>query len=199
MGSYFRHRPYLVFVGPAVLIMAGVTIYPMIFGLRLSFMRYNLVRPWVPKSIVGFRNFIDFFEDEYLLKAAWVTLKFAAASISIQLVNGIMVALAICGVCGVAQYDRSLERISICLDFDQFQGGNITCRRHRISGRQGRSLGRDQWSSYFNSPGAHLPFNRHPSIFSSGIWPMGHKIKWTSFIYTSFSYESTESIKTGFR
>jgi len=95
MISFFRRKPHILFVRPAILIMAAITIFPMIFGLRLSFMRYNLARPWIPKTFIGFRNFIDFLEDEYLQKALWVTLKFTVASVSIQLLTGILAALAI--------------------------------------------------------------------------------------------------------
>lgn len=95
MTTFFRKRPYLIFTGPAVIIMAALTLYPMFFGLRLSTMRYNLVRPWVPRLFVGFRNFSDFFEDPYLLKSLITTLKFALATVSIQLIAGLLISLAI--------------------------------------------------------------------------------------------------------
>lgn len=95
MIRFFQNRLFLLFTGPAILVMAALTLYPMIFGLRLSLERYNLVRPWIPQRFIGLKNFSDFFQDPYLIKALAITLKFAFSTVSLQLLAGLLIALAV--------------------------------------------------------------------------------------------------------
>jgi multiple sugar transport system permease protein len=56
-------------------------------------MRFNLARPWVPRLFIGWNNYLKFLQDPILLKSLFVTAKFALATVSIQLVAGLLIAL----------------------------------------------------------------------------------------------------------
>ncbi len=91
----FHRKSYLFFLGPSLIIMGSLTLYPMVYGIKLSLTRYNLVRPWIPKTFVGLKNFTDFFSDEYLVKSLWVTFKFAMGTVALQVFIGLLVALVL--------------------------------------------------------------------------------------------------------
>lgn len=95
MKSLTHIKRPLIFVGPAVLVMAALTIYPAIHAVRLAMFRYNLTRPWVPRRFVGVDNFLSFFSDPYLGNALEVTAKFALSTICLQLLAGFAVAWAL--------------------------------------------------------------------------------------------------------
>jgi multiple sugar transport system permease protein len=93
--SSARSRPRLVhwaFVLPAVVLLAGLTVYPLGYAVDLALSRYNLARPWVPGGFLGLGNFADFFSDSYLGQSLVVTAKFGLATVVVQLVIGFGVA-----------------------------------------------------------------------------------------------------------
>jgi multiple sugar transport system permease protein len=83
----------LLFMLPAVLFVGGVTLFPMVHALWLSFLRFNLARPWVARVFVGWNNYLNLLHDPILLKALVVTAKFALATLTLQMAAGLLIAL----------------------------------------------------------------------------------------------------------
>ncbi|HUT36537.1 MAG TPA: sugar ABC transporter permease [Planctomycetota bacterium] len=87
-----RHerRTKLVFLLPAVVWVLCFTIFPLLYGLRLSL--YN-VKMGAADEFVGLANFRHFFADERALNSLAVTLIFVVCGVTVQLVLGIALAL----------------------------------------------------------------------------------------------------------
>ena len=87
-----RLAPY-VFMLPAVVIMAIALVYP------LGYMIYGSFRAWDPSQslseteFVGFKNYITLANDPAFLESLTVTLKFAFAVVSIEMLIGVSLAL----------------------------------------------------------------------------------------------------------
>lgn len=67
-----RINGYL-FTLPCVAVLAGLVVYPLIYGFYISFFKTNLVSRW---EFVGLRYYIDALTDAEFLAQLWVTLKF---------------------------------------------------------------------------------------------------------------------------
>ena len=81
--------PYLL-LAPSVLIALGVLVYPLIDGLRASFMTY---RYGAPVAFAGLANYTHLWRDEQFLNALWVTAKFVTCSVAIETVLGLALAM----------------------------------------------------------------------------------------------------------
>ncbi len=79
-----------VFLLPAVLWVVGFTIFPLLYSLRLSFVRVNIGQEDV---FVGWANFARAFSDPNVWNAARVTLTFVVVGVTVQLVLGLLFAL----------------------------------------------------------------------------------------------------------
>lgn len=81
--------PYLV-TTPALIFLALLALYPLIFMLRISFQDYspiNLENPYV-----GFKNYINLIGDHHFWNAIQVTFIFVFFAVSIELVLGLVLA-----------------------------------------------------------------------------------------------------------
>lgn len=83
-------RIKLMFLLPAALWVLGFTIFPLIYGLRLSL--FN-VKIGGSDEFVGLGNFIYFFKDRYARNSVIVSLIFVACGVAFQMILGMMVAL----------------------------------------------------------------------------------------------------------
>lgn len=83
------------FVGPAVLIMAVACLYPVIAAFHLGLFTWNMGTPWESATFVGFDNFIEAFNNSRVWSSLWTTLIFAAIVVSVEMVLGILLALAL--------------------------------------------------------------------------------------------------------
>jgi multiple sugar transport system permease protein len=100
-----RALPYLM-LGPAVFLVLGVVVYPLIDGLRSStgFFRFGrLVRS------VGLDNYARAFADPVFLEALLTTARFVALAVTIETVLGLAIALL------VASERRFIRRIRATL------------------------------------------------------------------------------------
>jgi multiple sugar transport system permease protein len=79
-------------LGPALILLGILSIYPLYNIINLALHRYNLARPWVPRDFLGLGNFIDFFSDDLLGQSLLVTVKFGLATVGIELLVGFAVA-----------------------------------------------------------------------------------------------------------
>ncbi len=87
-----RATPVL-FVTPAVLTLLGITVFPLLYELRLAFSSWELTSS-APARFIGFRNFTDIlFKDERFWSSMIVTAKLMTFGVAIQLSLGTGLAL----------------------------------------------------------------------------------------------------------
>ena len=72
-GKLENQRPGYAFVAPVVLLMAGLVVYPMLYGLYISFFNTNLVSRW---NFVGLRYYKEAFTDPGFDQSVGLTLVF---------------------------------------------------------------------------------------------------------------------------
>ncbi|HMG62427.1 MAG TPA: sugar ABC transporter permease, partial [Streptosporangiaceae bacterium] len=77
---------------PAVIVMIGVTAYPVVYAIILSLQRYNLELPQAVKFI-GFSNYAAVLSSPYWWQALKVTVIITVFSVGITLVLGMLLAL----------------------------------------------------------------------------------------------------------
>jgi multiple sugar transport system permease protein len=77
---------------PAIVILAAITLFPFIYTIWLSFMSYPMIQLSKIK-FVGFANWVKMFHDPNIRIYWWVTIKFCAVALAVELVLGILVAL----------------------------------------------------------------------------------------------------------
>lgn len=83
----------IVFIGPAVVILILIVIFPMIYSIGISLAEWNLMRGgnWI---FVGLRNYYyTFFKDPDFYTSLRVTLVYVAAVVSLELFIGLGIAL----------------------------------------------------------------------------------------------------------
>jgi trehalose/maltose transport system permease protein len=89
-----RERLAWLMVLPSLLIVAAVALYPLVESFRLSFTNARLASNRAVENI-GFNNYRYLWESDNFRTAFKNTLKFTVASVSIELVLGVIVALII--------------------------------------------------------------------------------------------------------
>ena len=65
----FNPLPSLL-IAPAALMVLGLTVYPAIFAIQISFTDANLLR-WEQTEFVGLRNYLDAISDDILTGSLW--------------------------------------------------------------------------------------------------------------------------------
>jgi multiple sugar transport system permease protein len=87
-------RPFLLFAlnSPAILLLTCVVAYPIVYSFWISLYDYNLRRP-ARTRFVGFDNYADILTSEQFWMAAQNTAIFCAASISLTVLLGTLLAL----------------------------------------------------------------------------------------------------------
>lgn len=92
----FLHRvkwePVLL-LAPAIVGLFILTIYPLIYGLRISLIDYDLLSSTATGQWNWFQNYIDLFKDKEFWNAVLVTFQFTLMSVSIEMVVGFALAL----------------------------------------------------------------------------------------------------------
>jgi multiple sugar transport system permease protein len=91
-GAKAERRLGWLLCAPAVIVMIGVTGYPIVYAIVLSLERYNLALPQQVKFI-GFANYGAVLSSSYWWTALWVTLIITAFSVAITLVLGMLLAM----------------------------------------------------------------------------------------------------------
>jgi multiple sugar transport system permease protein len=79
------------FLAPAAIVLAGVTLYPILYVLWLSLQRHSLIAG--PSSFSGIENFARLFSDARFWNALGNTVYFAALSVVAELALGLAIAL----------------------------------------------------------------------------------------------------------
>jgi multiple sugar transport system permease protein len=89
-----RWAPVL-FVGPAVLVMAAACLYPVLSAFQLAGYDWSMGTPWSSARWVGWDNVVSAFTNPRVWSSLWTTLLFAAVCVSAEMVLGIALALAL--------------------------------------------------------------------------------------------------------
>ncbi|WP_205944682.1 carbohydrate ABC transporter permease [Pelagibius litoralis] len=84
--------PYF-FILPAVLVMAGGLLYPVIDAVYLSFFDWKIGTPFSKAEHVGLDNYWRMLGDPDVWESIWVTFRFGFWTISIEMVLGVALAL----------------------------------------------------------------------------------------------------------
>ena len=87
-------RAYL-FLGPALLVIAVVALYPLGFTLWLSFQQNIIKLPWLGAGWIGLGNYRELLCDPRFWQAFFNTWMFTFISVALELVLGLLAALAI--------------------------------------------------------------------------------------------------------
>jgi len=103
MISANRLTPYL-FLAPAALIMVIALLYPLGYMIYGSFRDWNPAQALSETEFVGLRNYIFLWNDDAFRESLGVTLKFAGAVVTIELVIGVGLALLL---------DRNIRGMSV--------------------------------------------------------------------------------------
>lgn len=91
-GKYLRKNSfYFIILAPAVIIMAWLTLYPVIEVIGLSFYRYNFITG--AKNFVGLGNFIQLLQERLFQEAFLNTLVFSVTATAAEVTLGIILAL----------------------------------------------------------------------------------------------------------
>jgi len=91
VASRQQRRDRLIFLVPSMTVLAVILFYPLAYSLGLSF--YNYYLPVPRTTFVGLDNFRFILGDDAFWDALGVTARFTGASVAIEVVLGIAVAL----------------------------------------------------------------------------------------------------------
>lgn len=84
----------LLTVGPATVLLVGISVFPLLWALRLSFMQDSLLSV-APPRFIGLDNYAHLFHDPLFWSSLGVTAVFAVSVITVQLLVGLAIALAL--------------------------------------------------------------------------------------------------------
>lgn len=98
-----RLTPYL-FLAPAALVMAIALLYPIGYMIYASFLDWNPSQRIGEAEFVGLKNYIGLLSDAAFRESFFVTLKFAAVVVTLEMVLGVGLALLL---------DRNIRGMSV--------------------------------------------------------------------------------------
>jgi ABC-type sugar transport system permease subunit len=78
---------------PAALIMAVVTIYPLVRSFWISMLKWDLTKPNVPHSFIGLDNYLAILKDPNFWQSTRVTVLFTIGSVVINIILATAIAL----------------------------------------------------------------------------------------------------------
>lgn len=83
----------IVLLAPAVVGLFVLTIYPTLYGLRLSLIDYDLLSTTATGQWNWFQNYIDLFKDKKFWNAFRITMVFTVAAVTLELLIGLGLAV----------------------------------------------------------------------------------------------------------
>ncbi|MCD6072749.1 MAG: transporter permease protein, partial [Microvirga sp.] len=87
-----RRRAAVLLIGPALLVLVGVFVYPFLYALYISFTEWTLGQQLNP-TWTGLANYVSLFGDGRFLNAIYRSAVFVTGAVSIELVLGFALAL----------------------------------------------------------------------------------------------------------
>ena len=94
MRSLSRKAAGTLFLLPALAVLGGVLVFPLLFSLGLSFSKLNMLEGR-PPQFVGLANYIQVLGDAGTWNSLWVTFIFVIATLACELAFGTLLALFI--------------------------------------------------------------------------------------------------------
>lgn len=88
-----RRRLALEFHAPAFVVLALITVVPLIYTFRMSLFNYQLAVPGSNQEFIGFGNYAELFKDENFFKSIRTTLIYVVVAVSVEAVLGVGLAL----------------------------------------------------------------------------------------------------------
>jgi len=111
--NYDNNTAGYLFVLPALIFMVALVGYPIIYNIIISFQKVDLFTFINPqKEFVGFKNYVDIFQDGLVTKALTNTLIFTIGSIIFQFVIGFGLALFFANNFKLAEFLRGLNLVA---------------------------------------------------------------------------------------
>ena len=98
----------VVYLGPAVAVMAVGCMVPLLSALQLGFYDWSMGTPWAEAKWVGMDAFVAAFRDPAVWRSLTTTLIFAAVCVVAEMVLGIALALALEGELRAMAFFRTL-------------------------------------------------------------------------------------------
>ena len=92
-GARADRRLGLLFVAPALVVMAAVALLPIAATAWEAMHRHDLRLPWLGRPFIGFDNFLEAAGDPRLRDALLHTIGFAAVTVPLELAAGVALAL----------------------------------------------------------------------------------------------------------
>ncbi len=86
-----KGAPYFM-VAPAVAILLGITIFPLIYSIGMSLTPLNLTRPGSGKEFIGLRNYLDLFKDYRFWRTLSNTLIIVTCAVTCEFFIGLFLA-----------------------------------------------------------------------------------------------------------
>lgn len=86
-----RRNFILLMLAPATILLFGLTIFPFLASLVMSFTNYSLITPG-DLAAIGFGNYAALFGNPEFWQALWTTVLFTLIAVSVQLVLGVTIA-----------------------------------------------------------------------------------------------------------
>ena len=98
-----RLTPYM-FLAPAGLVLLIALFYPICYMIYASFLDWNPSQRIGEADWVGIRNYVKLFSDDAFRESMWVTIKFAAVVVTLEMIIGVGLALLL---------DRNIRGMSL--------------------------------------------------------------------------------------
>ncbi len=98
-----RLTPY-IFMAPAVVVLVFALLYPIGYMIYASFLDWSPSQRIGEAEFIGFRNYINLAGDAAFRESFWVTIKFAAIVVTLEMVIGVGLALLL---------DRNIKGMSV--------------------------------------------------------------------------------------
>lgn len=108
-------RAGYLFVAPAALFLLALLVYPVVLNVVMSFQDVTAATMLTGSDWVGFENYRAAFADELFVTAAWHSAVFAGASVTVQLLLGLALALFYAQVFPGARVFRSLFMVAYAI------------------------------------------------------------------------------------
>ena len=88
-----ERKHYLVLLGPTLLVLLALLLYPTGYVLVVSFRDYELTDPAAGSPFVGFENYTMLLTDPTFFTALWKSIVFTVGSVALSFVIGLAIAL----------------------------------------------------------------------------------------------------------
>jgi multiple sugar transport system permease protein len=93
VAKFINRHSGALFVSPGLLILAGIVVVPVLIGLYLSFVRFNMLRPQLNNTFAGLKNYVQALQDPFFRRALANTIIWTFSNVVSYLIFGLIFAL----------------------------------------------------------------------------------------------------------